>query len=244
MSWVTKPGQRSSRFTSANSGSAASWRTGALAPGAKRKGSLQVNPIMVDGMLYGCAPFSSVFALDPVTGKQIWRYDPPLGEKVGGHSPCRGIAYFRAPDGTADCPTRIIIGTIDNKLTALDAKTGAKRWAADLGAPIHGRATAADGRVIVGTTAGRLMAVSATSGKVAWTAELAQVESSPLLVGSDLVVVGANDGRIYAVDRRNGERRGAYRTGGPVPSSPALAGSVVVVGSYDGSVYGLTGFKG
>ncbi|MFA6116759.1 MAG: membrane-bound PQQ-dependent dehydrogenase, glucose/quinate/shikimate family [Sphingomonas sp.] len=100
------------------------FRSGLTMPGGKRKGGLQVTPLMVDGVLYGCTAFSSVFALDPVTGKQLWRHDPKLAENSGGHPACRGIAFFRAPAGVAECSTRLILGTIDNRLIALDAKTG------------------------------------------------------------------------------------------------------------------------
>jgi quinoprotein glucose dehydrogenase len=100
------------------------FRAGALVPGGKREGGLQVTPLMVDGVVYGCTAFSSVFALDPVTGKQLWRHDPPIAADDGGHAVCRGLAFFRAPPEVSDCPTRILLGTVANRLIALDAKTG------------------------------------------------------------------------------------------------------------------------
>ena len=42
----------------------------------------------------------------------------------GGRGVCRGVSFFRAPAGAAECPTRLLMGTVDNKLIALDAKTG------------------------------------------------------------------------------------------------------------------------
>jgi quinoprotein glucose dehydrogenase len=100
------------------------FRAGALIPGGKREGGLQVTPLMVDGLVYGCTAFSSVFALDPVTGKQVWRHDPPIAADDGGHAVCRGLAFFRAPAGVTECPTRILLGTVANRLIALDAKSG------------------------------------------------------------------------------------------------------------------------
>jgi membrane-bound PQQ-dependent dehydrogenase (glucose/quinate/shikimate family) len=100
------------------------FRPGMKKPGGKREGGLQVTPLMVDGTLYGCTAFSSVFALDPVTGRQLWRHDPQFDEKNVGHSVCRGVAFFRAPPGAPDCPTRILAATVSNRLIALDAKTG------------------------------------------------------------------------------------------------------------------------
>jgi quinoprotein glucose dehydrogenase len=86
---------------------------------------LELTPLMVDGMLYGCNAHSALFAVDPVTGKEIWRHDTRIDADAGGRGVCRGVSFFRAPEGTAECATRLLVGTVDNKLVAVDAKTGA-----------------------------------------------------------------------------------------------------------------------
>jgi quinoprotein glucose dehydrogenase len=100
------------------------YHTGLFGPGGKRRASLELTPLMVDGMLYGCTAFDSVFALDPLTGKQIWRRDTVESAVLGGHPVCRGLSFYRAPVGTAVCPTRLLIATVDNHLVALDARSG------------------------------------------------------------------------------------------------------------------------
>lgn len=82
-------------------------------------------PLMVDGLLYGCTGHSAVFALDPVTGKQVWRHETRTDPSYRGRAVCRGVAFFRAPQDVTECPTRILAGTVDNHLIALDARTGA-----------------------------------------------------------------------------------------------------------------------
>jgi quinoprotein glucose dehydrogenase len=84
----------------------------------------ETTPLMVDGLVYACGPHSAVFALDPVTGKQVWRHDTKIDLSYGGRGLCRGVSFFRAPAGTAECATRLLVGTVDNHLIALDAKTG------------------------------------------------------------------------------------------------------------------------
>ncbi len=37
---------------------------------------IQVNPLIVDGILYGVSPKLKLFALDAATGKELWRFDP------------------------------------------------------------------------------------------------------------------------------------------------------------------------
>lgn len=84
----------------------------------------ETTPLMVDGLIYACGPHSAVFALDPVTGKQVWRHETKIDLSYGGRGLCRGVSFFRAPAGTAECATRLLVGTVDNHLIALDAKTG------------------------------------------------------------------------------------------------------------------------
>ncbi|MES1203467.1 MAG: membrane-bound PQQ-dependent dehydrogenase, glucose/quinate/shikimate family [Pseudomonadota bacterium] len=100
------------------------YHAGLYGPDGARRGNLEVTPLMADGAIYGCTAFSSVFALDPVTGKEIWRHDPKLDQDNLARTVCRGVTFFRAPKGVADCPTRLLLGTADNHLIALDAKTG------------------------------------------------------------------------------------------------------------------------
>ncbi|HEX4273264.1 MAG TPA: PQQ-binding-like beta-propeller repeat protein, partial [Rhizomicrobium sp.] len=84
----------------------------------------ETTPLMVDGLIYGCTGHTAVFALDPVTGKQVWRHDTKIDISAGGRGLCRGVTFFHAPAGVSECPTRILVGTVDNHLIAVDAKTG------------------------------------------------------------------------------------------------------------------------
>jgi len=100
------------------------YHSGMQAPDKHSAHQLETTPLMVDGMLYGCTDHSAIFALDPVTGRQIWRHDTKIDMSAGGRGVCRGVSFFRSPAGIAECPTRILVGTVDNKLIAVDARTG------------------------------------------------------------------------------------------------------------------------
>lgn len=61
----------------------------------------EVTPLVVDDTMYVCTPFSTVIALDPVTGKEKWKFDPGLKQppkQTQQHMTCRGVTYF---DGAA-----------------------------------------------------------------------------------------------------------------------------------------------
>lgn len=100
------------------------YHTGLYGPDKHSAHQLELTPLMVDGLVYGCDTHTAVFALDPVTGRQVWRHDTPVNPAAGGRGVCRGVSFYRAPGPVADCPARILVGTVDNRLIALDAKTG------------------------------------------------------------------------------------------------------------------------
>jgi glucose dehydrogenase len=74
----------------------------------------QVTPIVVNDVMYVAAG-NRVVALEPETGKEIWRY-----ELKAGLVPQRGVAYW---PGDPDNPPRIIFTSL-HKLVALNAVTG------------------------------------------------------------------------------------------------------------------------
>ena len=122
------------------------YRTGDIpGPGDPGETTAENTPLKVNGMLYVCTPHSQVIALDPDTGKEIWRFDPKIttqgAESFKGwaHMTCRGVSYHddaayaseQSPTGTASpaaapnaCPKRIFVPTADTRLIALNADTG------------------------------------------------------------------------------------------------------------------------
>jgi quinoprotein glucose dehydrogenase len=87
-----------------------------------RPGAFQNTPLVIDGVMYLSTPYNQVAALDPTTGKELWRYDskayedgqPPNGQGFA-H---RGVVAWRDRD-----QLRIFLNA-RYKLIQLDAKTG------------------------------------------------------------------------------------------------------------------------
>jgi len=88
-------------------------------------GSALSAPIAVNGILYYASGISFVRAVEAATGRELWTFDAQAwktaGHKMRAAWGIRGLAY---DDG------RIFVGTIDGRLTALDAKTGKPLWSA------------------------------------------------------------------------------------------------------------------
>ncbi|WP_404339871.1 membrane-bound PQQ-dependent dehydrogenase, glucose/quinate/shikimate family [Sphingomonas sp. MMS12-HWE2-04] len=91
-------------------------------------------PIKIGDTLYLCTPKNIMLALDPATGKEKWRYDPKVPDSAIPYTAaCRGVVDYAVPGMAADqpCATRIIEGTLDARLIAVDARSG--RLCADFG---------------------------------------------------------------------------------------------------------------
>lgn len=76
-------------------------------------GNLQVTPLVIDGVMYLGAG-SSIWALEPETGRVIWRFDASATVSR------RGVAYWPGDERT---PPRLFSGAGD-RMVALDARTG------------------------------------------------------------------------------------------------------------------------
>ncbi len=98
---------------------------------ADRKGSgadrdrvapFESTPLVIDDLLYFSTPSNRVIALNAETGQEIWQFDPQAG-RAGPREffQHRGVAYWQSKKGD---DRRILYGTFDGRLIALDAKTG------------------------------------------------------------------------------------------------------------------------
>jgi quinoprotein glucose dehydrogenase len=92
------------------------FHTGEPLPTASAKRSLEVTPLVVNGVMYVSTPLGKIFALDPVTGREIWRYDAKVDASTRfGDFTNRGVSIWR---------DRIIAVTVDGRLMALSTRTG------------------------------------------------------------------------------------------------------------------------
>ena len=169
------------------------FRTGELGEGHREPFAFQANPILVEGRLYFPTGSAIVFALDPATGKEIWRHDPEIDRgKPHAEIANRGVTSWVDPtvsSGVA-CRHRIFVGTLDARLIALDG-TDNKSRLGDGGQIWLDRDVRAEARSWVNYT----------------------VTSPPVIV-NDVVVVGSAIGDNNEVESELGIVRGIdVRTG-------------------------------
>ena len=135
---------------------------------------LEATPLVHDGVMVATGSWSTVFALDARTGRELWRFDPQVDGAVGARACCdvvnRGVALY------AD---RVYVGALDGRLIALDARTGARVWEVQTTDPelpytITGAPRVVKGKVIIGNggaelgVRGYVSAFDADTGKQVW----------------------------------------------------------------------------
>ncbi|HLK22383.1 MAG TPA: pyrroloquinoline quinone-dependent dehydrogenase [Bryobacteraceae bacterium] len=102
------------------------YHTGELPPpkteDSPRAIAFEATPLMIGNTLYVSTQSNRVIALDPATGREIWIFDPHAKwQGKPGIRAHRGVAYW---PGDKSTPPRILFGTLDARLIALNAKTG------------------------------------------------------------------------------------------------------------------------
>lgn len=184
------------------------FRTGELGQKTGGKVKLETTPLVFEGVMYLNTPLGQVIALDPVSGRRRWvhdfRVDPAsqYGDFVS-----RGVSLWRDRRSRLDavCATRVIVGVIDARLAALDARTGTP--CRDFGAG-----------GTVDLTRGLRNPPSPTTEY--------ELTSPPAIIGDRIVVgsaiadngrIDAASGEVRAFDARSGR---LLWTWDPVPQNP------------------------
>ena len=197
------------------------WRHGEFVRFPERRpfSGFHATPILLPeaagGGLALCTPSNRLVALDPVTGKERWSFDPQIQvTRAPKRLKCLGVTYWydeKAPAGQ-QCAHRIFAGTNDRRLLAVDAATG--KPCADFGTK---------GQVDVNP----LFASTQPAPSDPWGVQF----SAPPVVVNGVLVIGhinnmknqsasAPSGALRAFDARSGAFRWSFD---PVPRSKEQA---------------------
>jgi quinohemoprotein ethanol dehydrogenase len=136
---------------------------------------MQATPIVIDGVMYTSGVAGRVYALDAASGKEIWKFEPPLQLKNARGSCCdivnRGVAVWNG---------KVYVGSFEGILYALDAKDGKVLWQQDTfidkarAYSITGSPQVAGSVVVIGNggaefdSRGYVSAYDLDTGKLAW----------------------------------------------------------------------------
>jgi outer membrane protein assembly factor BamB len=207
---------------------------------------LEFPPVLGHGRLYLPTFDGRLYALDPVTGKEVWSYDS-------------GHCAWASPAVSGELVVQTFIGSrgscqddvpgVGGEVVAFDGATGRVRWRR-----VHGRDESSpvvvDGLVYGGDWSGEVYALDAETGAPRWTFRTgAEVKGSAAL-DAGRVFIGSYDGHVYAFDARDGtllwraSAQPRLGTRGRFYSTPAVAYGRVYIGSTDGKVYSFGATSG
>lgn len=142
----------------------------------------------------------------------------------------------------------VYFGSDDQKVRAVDAATGAERWAFETGDFIEAPPFVAHGLVIVGSNDTFVYALDAATGELRWkkqtldkvlaSANAVQLETGPA------VVIGSYDANLYCLDARTGEQRWVYTTDNYVNGTAAIDAGRAIFGGCDAVLHVVDVVKG
>jgi PQQ-dependent dehydrogenase (methanol/ethanol family) len=137
--------------------------------------ALEATPIVVDNMMFVSSAWSRVYAVNAITGEEIWFYDPEVPGAWARKACCdvvnRGVAVYKG---------RVYVASLDGRLISLDAATGQELWQVntlidrDRDYTITGAPRVANGKVFIGNggaeygVRGYVTAYDAETGDQVW----------------------------------------------------------------------------
>jgi len=169
-------------------------------------GTNQITPLVHDGVMF-LHSNSAVYALDAATGDVLWISRLPERRPGGLVTNPRGMAIYGSS---------VIVGTPDNHILSLDARSGAVNWNKEIQG-VGGRSLSAAPMVVRGKV---IQGVSGCAGGVN--------PGGCFIVALD-ATTGAEAWRLNTIERPGG----ATDSWGGVPLEQRYGGSVWATGSYD-----------
>ncbi len=217
------------------------WRVD-LKPEDERGNAFGGGPAFWNNRLFVATGYAQVVALDPGSGKVIWR---------------RGVgAPVHAPPTVSD--GRVFAVTVENELVTLAAEDGRQLWTHN-GIPetaglLGGTSPAVEGEIVVAAyNSGELFALRVENGRVLWSDSLAATRNvDPVwgladirgrpVIDRDRVFAISHSGRMGAIDLRRGDRVWEQEIGSS--SGPWVAGDYLYVLANDNELVCLTRNEG
>lgn len=155
---------------------------------------LGLAPVSDGARVYAASRNGRVWAIDPETGRRVWRTDLDLSLSAG-----PGLGF-----------ERLAVASSDGELVTLALADGEVLWRRRIDAEVLAPPAFDATTVVARTVDGRLIALDARSGEPRWELEqnvpsLSLRGTAAPVIAGDLVVSGFDNGRLLAVELDEGD---------------------------------------
>jgi outer membrane protein assembly factor BamB len=180
-----------------------------------------------DGTVYGGGHDGHVYALEPGTGNEKWKYK--TGEMIR-NSPTVG------PDGT------VYVASIDKTLHAIDPATGTGKWKFPTNHwIIESPSIGLDGTVYVGNSDNFVYAIDPSTGEKKWEFYVgAEVRVTPTPADDGILYVVTDRNLVIGLDQATGAKAFQYHADSYIHCQPACDGrGSFFFGCNNGKLYAM-----
>jgi outer membrane protein assembly factor BamB len=179
--------------------------------GGAQDSGVRMRPAYQDGVLYAASTDGVIEAINAKTGKTLWRNKGRTHGLFGfgGDKKRKDVHYSGGPGVGSD---KVVVGTLDGHVYALDAKTGKQLWKASVSSEVIAPPVVLANLTVVRTNDGNVYGFDTKTGKQAWLYDQDSVPAlslrgnGSLLVAHGVVFLGTDDGKLVAIRLDNGEK--------------------------------------
>lgn len=217
------------------------------------EGGIASTPTVAEGLVYFLSREGSLHALDAASGAPRWAFRTGGEARFAAHGlygqPRDGRKRSDPWDFYLSSPLvadgKVVFGSSDEHVYALDALTGTLVWAYKTGGMVHAAPALAGSRIIVGAWDSAVYALDLASGALAWRYQTGAEQKHSVMLGIQAAAsvdggtayVGSRDGFLYALDVVNGQLRWRHDAKGSwVPGTPAVDARQVYMPTSDAGV--------
>ncbi|HEY3273090.1 MAG TPA: toll/interleukin-1 receptor domain-containing protein [Methanocella sp.] len=190
-------------------------------------------PTAADGLVFFVSNDSILYAMDPLTGVEQWRFNT--------NKAIDNLFQWSSPaiaDGTI-----YLCGSQTPYVFAVDIHTGRLKWKTLISEYVQADLSVAGGIVYVPTTNGSVFALDGATGRTVWKYATDFIVA-PAAVTDDTVYVTTylesdTGNRVIALDARTGDLRWEHPVEGWSAGGVAVAGDVAYIGCNSSLLYAL-----
>ena len=139
----------------------------------KTGGAIDSSPAVVNGIVYVGSRDHFVYALNAITGEQIWKFE--TGNQIEGSSP-------------TVIDARVFVGSNDGCVYSFNASDGSLFWKYQAGGAFDSSPAVVDGKLYIGCSDTYVYSLNAISGNLLWKYKTGTRTASPTVVDGKVFI--------------------------------------------------------